>query len=446
LKVTRGFSAPAYASETVEEARRAFDSERGSQPFCDLVVVIAALNEADNLPEVLQEIPGLISGIGVDVLVVDDGSEDLTAEIARQHGAAVLRLSRNCGHGVALRAGYRAAWEHGARHIATLDADGQWDPADLPDMVRMVVSEQADLVIGSRALGDTEDTDSFRTLGVRVFSALARALTGVTVTDTSSGLRVMTPELLQSVRQSQPQYQTSELLIGAAMAGYRIAEVPTVMRQRLSGTSKKGRNLAYGLRYARVMISTWWRESRRHGIRQSRPAFGTRMVRYTIGSAFCLGVSELTLLILLLAGVQGWLASLLASAAGIVPGYPLNRAWTFGRRGPSHTWREVVPYWVTAIGGSLFAALLVGLADPWAKRVSDSAVVATSIALLVYVGAYGALWLLKFLYLDRMLFRPAPAEVPAGAVIPIRGRASVLAGVTSDGRREGDRVDASGSG
>ncbi len=446
MKVTRGFKAPEHASETVEEARRAFDAGRGSEPFCDLVIVIAALNEADNLPDVLTEIPSVISGIGVDVLVVDDGSEDATADMARRHGASVLRLARNCGHGVALRAGYRAAWEHGARYIATLDADGQWDPADLPEMVRMVVSEQADLVIGSRALGDTEDTDSFRTLGVSVFSALARALTGATVTDTSSGLRVMTPELLQGVPQTQPQYQTSELLIGAAMAGYRIAEVPTVMRQRLSGASKKGRNLAYGLRYARVMISTWWRESRRHGIRQSRPAFGTRMVRYTIGSAFCLGVSELTLLILLLAGLQGWLASLLASAAGIIPGYPLNRAWTFGRRGPSHTWREVVPYWLTAIGGSLFAALLVGLADPWAKHVSRSTLVATAIALLVYVGAYGTLWLLKFLYLDRMLFRPAPAVASEVVAIPVRQRASVLAGMAPDGPAGDCRVDAFGSG
>jgi len=430
LKVARGFKAAAFASDTVEEARRAFDAERGTQPLCELVIVIAALNEADNLPAVLAEIPEVIGGLGVDVLVVDDGSDDATAEVAREHGAEVLRLDRNCGHGVALRAGYRAAWEHGARYIATLDADGQWDPADLPEMVRLVATDQADLVIGSRALGDTQDTDSFRTLGVRVFSFLARALTGVTVTDTSSGLRVMTPDLLRNVPQTQPQYQTSELVIGAALAGYRISEVPTVMRQRLSGTSKKGRNLAYGVRYARVMLSTWWRESRRHGIRQSRPAFGIRMVRYTIGSAVCLVVSEITLLFLLLGGLEGWTASLLASAAGIIPGYPLNRAWTFGRRGRSHTWREVVPYWLTAIGGSIFAALLVGLADPWAKHASRSALVATVIALLVYVGAYGALWLLKFLYLDRMLFRPVPAE--AAVELGSRERTAVLASVASD--------------
>jgi hypothetical protein len=68
--------------------------------------------------------------------------------------------------------------------------------------------------------------------------------------------------LTGTVTQTQPQYQTSELLIGALLQGYRVAEVPTVMRQRLSGESKKGRNLAYGLRYARVIGETYRRERR----------------------------------------------------------------------------------------------------------------------------------------------------------------------------------------
>jgi glycosyltransferase involved in cell wall biosynthesis len=241
-----------------------FEARRGSRPFSPLVVVIAALNEADNLPAVLTEIPDAVGGVPLDVLVVDDGSTDDTAQISGQHGASVLRLERNCGHGVALRAGYRTAWEHGARYIGTLDGDGQWNPADLPAMVRLVANGDADLVIGSRVLGDTQNTDPFRNLGVRVFSQLARVLTGAHVTDTSSGLRVMTPALLQGVPQIQPQYQTSELLVGAALAGFRIAEVPTVMRPRISGSSKKGHNLIYGFRYAWVMLGTWWRESRRH--------------------------------------------------------------------------------------------------------------------------------------------------------------------------------------
>jgi glycosyltransferase involved in cell wall biosynthesis len=416
LRVTRGFKEPDHAAETVAQARCAFDAEFADRSFSDLVVVIAALDEAENLPDVLDEIPGMVAGLDLDVLVVDDGSDDGTSEVARRHGAAVLRLRRNCGHGVALRAGYRAAWEHGARYIATLDADGQWDPADLPAMVRLVSAGDADLVIGSRALGETRDTDAFRTFGVRAFSLLARLLTGVIVTDTSSGLRVMTPELLRNVPQTQPQYQTSELVVGAALAGYRIAEVATVMRPRLSGTSKKGHNLAYGLRYARVMVGTWWRESRRQGVRQIRLPLSTRLIRYTAGSAICLMVSEIALFVLVLAGLQGWLASLLASAAGIIPGYPLNRTWTFGRRGRSHVWREVLPYWLTTIGGALFAALLVGIATPLVKNAGTTSLTTAAIAVIVYVGAYGSVWLLKFVYLDRVLFRPRPVEGSPPAV------------------------------
>jgi putative flippase GtrA len=285
-------------------------------------------------------------------------------------------------------------------------------------MVQLVASDQADLVIGSRALGATLDHHVFRTLGVRVFASLARLLTGVHLTDTSSGLRVMTTDVLRSVRQTQPQYQTSELLIGAVLSGYRVAEVPTVMRPRRSGDSKKGRDLAYGLRYARVMIGTWWRESRASGCRQDRPELATRMRRYTVGSLICLAISELTLLILVLAGMDGWEASLLASAAGIVPGYPLNRAWTFGRRGRSSTWQELVPYWVSAVGSGLLAAVLVGVANDWTKGSGRGSVAAAGVDVLVYVATYGVLWLLKFAFLDRMLFRDLPATGSTAADLP----------------------------
>jgi len=97
---------------------------------------------------------------------------------------------------------------------------------------------------------------------VRVFSGLVRALTGVRVTDTSSGLRAMRAEITAVVRQEQPQYQSSELLIGAIAHGYRVAERPTVMHKRIAGQSKKGANVFYGARYARVVLRTWWRERR----------------------------------------------------------------------------------------------------------------------------------------------------------------------------------------
>jgi glycosyltransferase involved in cell wall biosynthesis len=182
--------------------------------------------------------------------------------VAQRHGALVCTLSVNRGHGVALRLGYRIAREGGARYIATLDGDGQWDPADLPTMVRLLEAGSADFVVGSRQLGHTENTDGFRNLGVRFFAGVVSLLTRTRLTDTSSGLRAMRAELTGVVRQTQPQYQTSELLIGALFKGFRVAEVPTTMRKRLSGTSKKGDDLFYGLRYARVIAATWMRESR----------------------------------------------------------------------------------------------------------------------------------------------------------------------------------------
>jgi glycosyltransferase involved in cell wall biosynthesis len=247
-----------------------------------LVVVIAAYNEAQNIGAVLDEVPHQIADVRVSLLVIDDGSKDNTTEVAQRHGALVCTLSANRGHGVALRLGYRIAREAGAQYIATLDGDGQWDPADLPAMVALVEAEKADFVVGSRELGKTENTDAFRNMGVKTFAWLISTLTRTHLTDTSSGLRLMRAELTGTVTQTQPQYQTSELLIGALLQGYRVAEVPTVMRQRMSGESKKGRNLAYGLRYARVIMHTYLRERRAARL---RPAIASRQPATTATTA-----------------------------------------------------------------------------------------------------------------------------------------------------------------
>ena len=253
--------APDTAAVTTA-AQQAFARAHPDLKLQPLVIVIAAYNEADNIGAVLDEIPQQIADVPVSLLVIDDGSTDATSQVAERHGALVCTLAANRGHGVALRLGYRIAREGGAQYIATLDGDGQWDPADLPAMVAIMESGEADFVLGSRQLGQTENTDAFRNLGVKFFARVISALTRTPVTDTSSGLRLMRADLTGTVTQTQPQYQTSELLIGALLQGYRVAEVPTVMRQRMSGESRKGRNLAYGLRYARVITGTFLRERR----------------------------------------------------------------------------------------------------------------------------------------------------------------------------------------
>ena len=228
-----------------------------------VAVVIAALDEEESLPSVLAEIPDEACGLPVRTIVVDDGSTDRTADVARAAGVQVHSFARNEGHGVALRAGYRLAREMGAEYIVTLDADGQWNPTEMDGVLEPVVQGEADFVIGSRVLGAHETDDAFRQAGVHVFARLVRLLTGVRVTDTSSGFRALRTEVTETVRQTQVQYQTSELLIGAIFAGYRIAERPIVMRRRFAGGSKKGHNVLYGFRYARVILKTWWRERAR---------------------------------------------------------------------------------------------------------------------------------------------------------------------------------------
>jgi glycosyltransferase involved in cell wall biosynthesis len=252
-----------YTQAVRDEAVRTFRAADPGLRFPPVVVVIAALDEAEGIEGVLRDIPAEACGLEVATLVVDDGSTDGTGDVSRAAGVHVARLERNCGHGVALRVGYQLAREHGARFIVTLDGDGQWNPAELERVLEPLARDEADMVIGSRVLGSTETDDQFRQAGVHVFAALVRLLTGAKVTDTSSGYRAMRVEVTETVRQVQVQYQTSELLIGAIFQGYRVVERPIVMRRRAAGQSKKGHNFLYGLRYARVILGTWWRERRR---------------------------------------------------------------------------------------------------------------------------------------------------------------------------------------
>jgi len=264
-----------YLAQEQQSATAAFRDRYGADlRFAPILVVIAALDEEESLGEVLSAIPAEVEGRAVETLVVDDGSTDGTTPVAEKFDRVrVVRLERNCGHGVALRLGYRLAAEHGAEFIVTLDADMQWDPAEMPVVLPPLLSGEADFVIGSRVLGTAETDDSFRSAGVHVFATLVSTLTGVKVTDTSSGYRALRTEVTQTVPQTQVQYQTSELLIGAIYQGYRIAERPITMHKRFAGESKKGHNVLYGLRYARVILGTWARErarARREGRRVAR--------------------------------------------------------------------------------------------------------------------------------------------------------------------------------
>jgi Glycosyl transferase family 2 len=247
-------------SDVDDAAGARFAAELEGRSLSPLVVVIAAYNEREGIAAVLARIPANVAGLAVSVVVVVDGATDGTAEVARRAHVLVCDGLPNRGQGAALRLGYRLAREHGAHFIATLDADGQYDPGELGRVVGPLVDGSADFVTGSRRLGAAHTTDRVRGAGVIVFGTLISLLTRQTITDPANGLRAMRAELTTVVPLREPQYQAAELLVGAILRGFRVVEVPTTMHARRAGTTKKGGNFAYGLQFARVIIQTWSRE------------------------------------------------------------------------------------------------------------------------------------------------------------------------------------------
>jgi glycosyltransferase involved in cell wall biosynthesis len=236
------------------------DAARALPP---VAIVIAAFNEAGVIGRVIEALPATICGLKTAVVVVSDGSKDKTAEEARTQGALVCDVPVNRGQGAALRLGYRLAREGGAGYIVTTDADGQYNPAEMERVLAPVVAGKADFVTGSRKLGSQETNDLVRRLGTWVFAVTISVLTRQRITDSSFGLRAMRAEVTGAVRLEQPQYQSSELLIAVLAHGFRVVEVPATIHKRKVGESKKGHNAVYGLKFASVVVGTWWRERQR---------------------------------------------------------------------------------------------------------------------------------------------------------------------------------------
>jgi hypothetical protein len=224
-----------------------------------LVTVSPAYNEAENVAAVILKIPRTCEGYNVVPIVVSDGSEDATAEVAREAGALVAELPIRRGGGMALRVGYDIALKLGADIVVTLDADGQHLPEELPVMIGPIVRGEADYVNGSRLLGYFEKESAIRHMGVHFFSRVVTLLTGTRITDISSGYRAARVELLRNLVLEQDQFWTSEILIEALRHRARITEVPVTILARKGGKSKKPRSIRYGWNFSKVIIQTWLR-------------------------------------------------------------------------------------------------------------------------------------------------------------------------------------------
>lgn len=197
-----------------------------------------AYNEAANIEGVIDDVRRAVGP--VDLVVVDDASQDDTAARARARGAVVLRHPCNLGYGGAVQTGFRYAVERGYDFAVLMDADGQHDPRDIPALLRVVQSGQADVAVGSRFLGRMEYRAGWlRQVGTWVFRQVASLALGKRVTDPTSGFQALNVRALRFLAWDNypTDFPDTDVLLNLHLAGFRVEEVPVTMRERQAGVS-----------------------------------------------------------------------------------------------------------------------------------------------------------------------------------------------------------------
>jgi glycosyltransferase involved in cell wall biosynthesis len=202
-----------------------------------VLVIIPAYNEERSVGKVVEEVK--IQLPRADVLVVNDGSTDLTSEIAKSKGATALDLPFNLGIGGAMQAGYQYASQRAYDIAVQVDADGQHDPKEVLKLLRLLETKEADVVIGSRFIGDSEYKPSFmRRIGITIFSGVISMIVGQKITDPTSGFRAANRKAIRLFASNYPQdYPEPEVVILLHQCRLKMGEVPVGMNERYSGES-----------------------------------------------------------------------------------------------------------------------------------------------------------------------------------------------------------------
>jgi glycosyltransferase involved in cell wall biosynthesis len=238
----------------------------------DTVVFIPAWNEEENLPGVLSKLAEDLPD--VDVLVVDDGSTDRTADVARDHGANVLSLGSNRGLPTGIAAGYRWALDHGYAYCGRVDADGQHPPSELARLLAIVKRGECDVAVGSRFVsGDGYEPYRYlpspaRRLGTALLRRAMRVVLRRPFADATSGLYAVNAAALPVLaRPFQTEAPEVEALIRLSDAGLRVEEVPARMDPRAGGESKLrgGKAIKVVTTVVGTLLAAWLWKSRRSG-------------------------------------------------------------------------------------------------------------------------------------------------------------------------------------
>jgi len=195
------------------------------------LVIIPALNEERFIGPVISEVGKLNDDI--DILVVNDGSKDRTADIAEEMGAMVIDHTYNLGYGAALQTGFRFAVNTGYEYVVTMDADGQHEPESIPELFSCLRATGADVVIGSRFSGGSYRMGFIRRIGAWIFAAVARAYTGYRFTDPTSGFQLLNRTAFSCLanEESYPlDYPDVNIILLLHKKRFKVVEAPVRMK------------------------------------------------------------------------------------------------------------------------------------------------------------------------------------------------------------------------
>ena len=201
-----------------------------------VLVIIPAYNEQANIRKTVEN----VKEHGFDYVVINDGSRDNTQAVLDQMGARSIRLVRNLGIGGAVQTGYLYAQRNGYKAAVQFDGDGQHDASYIAQLVAPIFSDSADIVVGSRYVGNESDFKStaLRRMGIKMLSFVLKLSTGVTVYDVTSGFRAMGPKGIELFASYYPvDYPEPESLAYASAHGLSITEIPVAMHERQGGSS-----------------------------------------------------------------------------------------------------------------------------------------------------------------------------------------------------------------
>ncbi len=188
-----------------------------------VIIGIPAFNEEKNIGAIVAKLKQKYEH----VLVCDDGSSDMTSTIASSLGAIVIKHDKNSGYGAAIKTIFHEARKIDGDVLVTFDADGQHQISEIDSVLNPISKNAADIVIGSRFLGNTKDLPKYRKIGIKTITGLTNILTGSKITDSQSGFRAYSMKVFKEISPTESGMGIStEILIKASRKELRITEIP----------------------------------------------------------------------------------------------------------------------------------------------------------------------------------------------------------------------------